>query len=249
MSFLSLPPELRCLVYAHTTFSHEQFREYHGLYLSCKLIKREMDYEQKCAILSHIEDMQSKYTTESGIELSLAPSTTNALSRNLQISLSVSTSHYTGYYYIGPPIIYSPCIRLPLRDELLHFTTLTIEIHNKAGERLDGDYVINLQCLISEFLRLYRNALGLERIVVCWAHADQGSAFYWVEHSYERRTGPHDMELVRRRCKRAVTRGGDFRMSLQRKRDEPELAITSWVLTVPVVACFVAGMMLHMAGY
>jgi hypothetical protein len=68
---------------------------------------------------------------------------------------------------------------------------------------------------------------------------------------YGRIKDHHDinMALVWQRFKRVGTWGGDFRLSLQRRRDEPELAITLRVLTVPIVACFVAGMLLHMAGY
>jgi hypothetical protein len=242
MSFLSLPPELRCLVYAHTTSSHETFREYHGLYLSCKLINQEMDHEQNQVILSHIKDMQSTYPAESSyVELSLAPSTTNAISRNLQVSLPVSKCYYTGCYYT----------HLPFHNELLHFTTLTVDCHNKAGERLQGVNASNVQKLLEHLLMYYRDAWGVERIAVRLVSADQRNILDWMNLVHGALAHHHDKASVWRRYRRAVVKDGGLEVIWERKRRKEELQVASTrsILPVSIVTCLVAGLLLHIAGY
>jgi hypothetical protein len=235
MSFLSFPPELRCLVYAHTASSHETFREYHGLYLSCKLIKQEMDHEQKRVIQSHIEDLQSKYEAEGGVELSLTLSTTDAISRNLQLSLPVSKCYHAVYYYA----------RLPSHEELLHFTTLTVDCHNNSGEQLQGVNARNVERLLEHLLVHYFNARALKRIAVSMVPADLENAIDWLKLLRGARAPHLETTLFWRRCKRVVMKDEGVEVTWERRKEELEVANTRSFLPVLLVTFPVAGMLVH----
>jgi hypothetical protein len=235
MSFLSLPPELRCLVYAHTISSHETFRENHGLYLSCKLIKQEMDHEQKRVIQSHIEDLQSKYEAGGGVKLSLIPSTTDAISRNLQLSLPISKCYHTVYYYA----------RLPSHEELLHFTTLTVDCHNNSGERLQGVSARNVERLLEHLLVYYYNARALKRIAVSMVPANLENAIDWLKLLRGARAPHLETTLFWRRCKRVVMKDEGVEVIWKRRKENLEVSNTPSFLSVWGTTCLVAGVLVH----
>jgi hypothetical protein len=60
MSFLDLPPEMRFQVYAYIAIPDSApFSDYHGMYLSCKQIRTEMNKECGRVLGSHLKAIQT----------------------------------------------------------------------------------------------------------------------------------------------------------------------------------------------
>jgi hypothetical protein len=60
MPFLGLPREMRNMIYAHTAvFKDTHFSAYHGLYLSCRRVRTEMDEECGRVLTSHLNAIRA----------------------------------------------------------------------------------------------------------------------------------------------------------------------------------------------
>jgi hypothetical protein len=57
MSFLSLPAELRFQIYGIIAIPTIPFSAYHGMYLSCRQVKSELDEEGIKAVKAYVADI------------------------------------------------------------------------------------------------------------------------------------------------------------------------------------------------
>jgi hypothetical protein len=209
------------------------------MYLSCKLIKQEMDHEQRRVIQSHIKDMQIAYAADNGIRFDLAASMHNTISRNLQLSLPTHMCYYT-----NDLPVHRPNLHLPRPENLYHFTSLTIRFYEEEERQCMGVDLLDLQYLLSYLRRLYSDARGLNRIVVCLPPIDWEGAPGWVGFTYRRVLRDCGTALMGRHYVLAFLDDGGVQVVWERRKAKPKVASMPPVSPVPIFACFIVGMIL-----
>jgi hypothetical protein len=132
MSFLALLRELRNQVYGYITdLSTHAFVDYSGLYMSCRLIKDELDYEGARNLKARFEQLQLSFASETGLLLNIPDASTFRGLRRAELSLS---NKIYVLFSPGSSIRFMPyAASSPSLQSLfsLHLDSLTLGFHNE----------------------------------------------------------------------------------------------------------------------
>ncbi|KAH7413817.1 hypothetical protein DE146DRAFT_8446 [Phaeosphaeria sp. MPI-PUGE-AT-0046c] len=135
MSFLSLPRELRNIIYAHIWIPFALLSDFSGLYLSCKQIKAECDLENQLSLHAYIRDLQ---TRAQGVRISLPE---HNIIGSPRLHVSLATSIFTDYP-TGPRELHLP-LAASIIDEILSkpFASVVITYHEDNDVRFGTDNI------------------------------------------------------------------------------------------------------------
>lgn len=139
MSFLSLPRELRNIIYAYLSVPFAPPSAFSGLYLSCKHIKAEYDFEHALSLRTYIHTLQS-HSLPQDILISLAEP---LFVGSPKLHISLATRTFTDYpTSLQDP---SPLVLLfkSILDQVLskHFVRVTITFHETDNVQFGIDNI------------------------------------------------------------------------------------------------------------
>lgn len=160
MSFLSLPREIRNIIYAHLGIPFAPLSDLLGLYLSCKRIKAECDLESSLSLHAYVRALQ---TRAQGVRISL-PKRNIVGHPRLQISLATCTfTDYAADPQEPPP----PLVASPIDDILSKpFACVTITFYEANDVHFGIDNIRWIHQHLVLGLALSANKVHTRRILV-----------------------------------------------------------------------------------